>query len=144
MLKKNALVLVVCAFLATVAGCADRPSRDDPDVVTLPRSGLRFAVKDANDRHLIVENGQECEHMADSLGNAAHPGRSVAANGAENAVVGGLMYGLSGASAVAGAVLGGAAGALAGGAIPVARGQVPSYDAIVRNCMQGMGHKPIE
>lgn len=143
-MRKNALVLGVCASLAAVAGCADRPTSEDPHVVTLPGSGLRFAVKDANDRHLIVENGKECEHMADGLGNAAHPGRAVAASGAENAVVGGVIYGLSGASAVAGAVLGGVGGALAGGAVPVARGDVPDYGTIVRNCMQGMGHKPID
>ena len=74
-MRKNALVLAVCASVAAVAGCADRPTPEDPHVVTLPGSGLRFAAKDANDRHLIVENGKECEHMADGLGNAAHPGR---------------------------------------------------------------------
>jgi hypothetical protein len=130
------LAALMCA--AALAGCASQPTVDDPNVVTLPHSGLRFAAKDANDRHLVVENGQECERMADSFGAAAHPGRAVEASSAENAIVGGVMYGLGGASAVEGALLGGVSGALSGGAVPVTSGKVPGYETIVRNCMQGM------
>jgi hypothetical protein len=140
----NASGLAAFIWVAALAGCAAQPPVDDPNLVALPHSGLRFAAKDANDRHLIVENGKECERMADSFGGAAHPGRAVAASGVENAIVGGVTYGVGGATAVAGAVLGGISGALAGGAVPVARGEVPGYETIVRNCMHGMGHEPVE
>jgi hypothetical protein len=54
------------------------------------------------------------------------------------------MYGPGAASAATGAMPGGISGALSGGAVPAARGAVPGYETIVRNCMRGMGHMPVE
>lgn len=134
------VALTAAAALLALAGCADTPAGADPDVVVLPHSGLRFAVKDARDRHLTVENGKECEHMADgATASLGSPGKTLAKSTAE-----GAFEGLWAWKDLPGTALGALGGALSGNAIGMMNGSADIYGSIVRNCMAGDGHKALD
>jgi len=131
---------LVAAALLALGGCAAQPAADDPNVAVLPHSGLRFAVKDANDRHLTVANGKECEHMADGItAQLGSPGKALAKSTAE-----GAFEGLWAWKDLPGTALGAAAGALSGNAIGMMNGSADLYGTVVRNCMAGDGHKALD
>ena len=133
------LALLASALLLAASGCADAPATADPTRVVLPGSRLAFAVKDDNDRHLTVENGKECEHLADVTTYGRHPGRAAAQSTAGGAFAGQLAF-----RNTPGTLLGAAAGALTGDAIGAMTGTATPYRSIVRNCMASMGHKALD
>jgi hypothetical protein len=127
------LVFMACA------GCAAEPRETAANVVVLPSSALRFAATDANERHLIVENGKECEHLADVTTHGSHAGRAALDATATGAWTGQVL-----SHHTPGTLIGAAVGALSGDAFGAMNGGSGTYTAIVRNCMASMGHRPIE
>lgn len=139
-MDRLALAALLGAWLLAVCGCAsERTASTDPHRVVLPRSGLAFAAKDDNDRHLIVENGKECEHLADVSTSGSHPGETAVASTAGGAIAGQLY-----AHSTPGTLVGAALGALAGDAVGAMTGTATPYKTIVRNCMASMGHRAAE
>lgn len=138
MVKPAALVLL--ASLVALDGCATQGAGEDPNIVVLPHSGLRFAVKDENDRHLTTENGKECEHRADGITAQLHsPGKTLAKSTAEGAIEGLWAW-----KDLPGTALGAVGGALSGNAIGMMNGSADIYGTIVRNCMAGDGHEALD
>jgi outer membrane lipoprotein SlyB len=134
---KKPLVALIAAGLIT-PGCAHPPL--NPDTVVLS-SGIIIEAK-GKDRQAVISDGSECAGIAD----ATHPQGRAAAGALAGAVVGALfgalLYRSAGLSGNSGATSGAGAGAL-GGATGGAAAGAQDYKTVLRNCMAGRGHRPL-
>lgn len=128
-------MLMLCGVVA--AGCAHRPV--NPNAVAV--QGIIVDGK-GKDRGSIYNDGEECAGIA----QATAPGERAAGGAVAGAVIGGLLgaiafraVGLSGNDGARfGAGVGGVQGAV-GGAAHGAH----DYRTVLRNCMIGRGHIPL-
>lgn len=132
-------LIVVLGIAVMTSGCAHRQVRANPDAVYV--QGIILDGKD-RDKEAIVRDGNECAGIA----AATAPGDKAVAGAVAGAVVGALIgavtYRAGGLSGNSGAGYGAAAGAIGGTAGGAARGAA-EYRVVLRNCMIGRGHAPL-
>lgn len=133
---KVALVGVVCGAIA-ISGCAHRPVNPDAVVVR----GMVLDGK-GRDRGQIIRDADECAALAE----ATNPQGKALAGAIAGAVIGGLIgaatWRAGGLSGNRGATFGSAVGAVGGGTDGAA-GAAQDYRIVLRNCMIGRGHVPL-
>lgn len=135
----NKSLLVTCAAVIALAGCASTPS--GPGVMVLPGSGKSFD-------HFRFDD-HECRQYASFQVDGTTPDQAAADAGARSTVAGAVIGGLAGAAiggsrgAAAGVGLGGATGALAGTGTAQYSGRTlqQRYDYAYQQCMYAKGHK---
>lgn len=128
----------IAAAAVALNGCAHRPP--NPDAIAIG-AGLLVDGK-GRDHALIRADGHECHEIA----LATHPEAQAAAGAIAGAVVGALLGAVifrgSGLSGSRGASYGAASGALGGGTGGAAHG-AQDLKTVLRNCMLGRGHQPL-
>jgi len=134
-MKKALVVLLGCGIAAS--GCAHRTVNPDAVVVR----GMVLDGK-GKDRGQIVRDADECAAVAETT----NPQGKALAGAIAGAVVAGLLgaatWRAGGLSGNRGASFGGAVGAIGGGAEGAAAGAM-DYRTVLRNCMIGRGHIPL-
>jgi outer membrane lipoprotein SlyB len=132
------IAALAAAGLATT-GCAHRPPAS-PDAVVLA-SGIIIDAK-GKDRNVVLSDGAECAGIAESTDPGGRAAGAAIAGAVVGALFGALLYRSAGLSGNSGATYGAGAGAL-GGATGGAAAGANDFKTVVRNCMIGRGHVPL-
>lgn len=135
---KNPLVALIAAGLVT-AGCAHRPP-PNPHAAVLS-SGVIIDAK-GKDRQAVMNDGSECAGIADATNPQGRAVAGAVAGAVIGALFGALLYRSAGLSGNSGATYGAGAGGL-GGATGGAASGAQDYKTVIRNCMIGRGHTPL-
>jgi outer membrane lipoprotein SlyB len=131
-------VIALASAAILIAGCAHRPI--NPDAVRLS-SGIIIDGK-GKDRGQVLQDGEECAAIAQETNPAGRAAAGAVAGAVVGALLGAVIFRASGVSGNAGAGYGAAAGAI-GGAGDGAAGGAHDYRTVLRNCMIGRGHRPL-
>lgn len=131
------LSLALGAVVA-VAGCAHRPP--NPDAIAIG-AGLIVDGK-GRDHARIRQDGAECYDIAQATDPAGKAVAGAVAGVVVGALLGATIFRGSGLSGNRGASYGAATGALSGGTGGAAAG-AQDMKTVLRNCMLGRGHVPL-
>jgi hypothetical protein len=134
---KLTIALVLIASVA-LAGCA-RHRITNPDAVNV--QGLIVDGK-GKDLAKLQQDGVECAGIAQAAAPAARAVAGAIAGAVAGALLGALVFRSSGLSGNAGATFGSGVGALTGAGEGAASG-AQDYRTVLRNCMAGRGHMPL-
>lgn len=134
-MMRKALVLVLSGLAA--AGCAHRPV--NPNAVAV--QGVIVDGK-GKDRGQIMADGDECAGIAQATAPANKAVTGAIAGAVFGALLGAATYRAGGLSGNSGATYGSAVGALTGGASGAGHA-AHDYRTVLRNCMIGRGHIPL-
>lgn len=132
------VVLAIAGVALAATGCAHRPI--NPDAIAIG-AGLLVDGK-GRDAARIRQDGAECHDIAQSTDPAGRAVAGAVAGALVGALLGAVIYRGSGLSGNSGAGYGAAAGALGGGTGGAAAG-VQDMRTVLRNCMLGRGHVPL-
>lgn len=134
---KAILLCIVCIFAAS--GCATRAARTNSNAVHV--AGMLIDGK-GKDITKLLADGQECEAIAQETAPAGRAVAGAIAGAVVGALWGALVYRATGSSGNAGAAYGAGAGAI-GGTLGGAGAGAQDYNTVLRNCMIGRGHYPL-
>ena len=135
----NKALIAVLAVAVMTTGCAHRQVRANPDAVYV--QGIIVDGKN-RDREAIIRDGNECAGIAAETAPAEKAVGGAVAGAVIGALLGAVTYRAGGLSGNNGAGYGAAAGAIGGSAGGAARGAA-EYRVVLRNCMIGRGHAPL-
>lgn len=138
-MQRTVAFAFIVVLLIAASGCATRPGRVNPDAVYV--AGMIIDAK-GKDRQKVLQDGGECEGIARETAAGERTVGGAIAGAVVGALWGALVYRATGDSGNAGAAYGAAAGALGGGLGAAASG-AQDYKTVLRNCMIGRGHQPL-
>jgi outer membrane lipoprotein SlyB len=137
-MKRNRSAAGCLASLLLLSACAHRPV--NPDAVFIA-GGLIVDGK-GRDRAAIQHDGNECVGIANATQPEAKAAEGAVAGAVAGALLGALIFRGSGLSGNRGAAYGAGAGALGGASGGAAAGG-HDFRVVLRNCMIGRGHVPL-
>lgn len=131
---------ITVLMVTLAAGCATAPRMGGGDSVVVA-GGLIVDGK-GKDRNRILQDGNECTAIAQETNPEGRAAAGAAAGAIFGALVGALVFRGSGLSGNRGAGYGAGLGALSGAGGGAAAG-AQDMQTVMRNCMAGRGHVPL-
>lgn len=131
-------IATIAAVALVLPGCAHRPV--NPDAIAIG-GGLIVDGK-GKDHARIRQDGAECHAIAQSTNPEGQAAAGAIAGAVVGALLGAVIFRGSGLSGNRGASYGAASGAIGGGTGGAANGAL-DFKSVLRNCMVGRGHVPL-
>ena len=136
---KRAVIILIGVSMLSAQGCAHRARIANPDAIYV--QGMLLDAK-GKDREKLAQDGNECAAIAQETAPTDRAVAGAIVGAAAGALLGALVFRGSGLSGNRGATFGAGVGGLSGAGEGAAAGH-QDYKTVLRNCMIGRGHMPL-